>query len=139
MKQTNQTKPYFITKDIGANLKKLRTLERKGLIELFQVKIETHTPKIKNKDLPNGVWGHTKFNEMLWTSEDDASRFEKIKEIIGKNNIEDAIHVDTHIREKRDYFVTEDTDILNCKDELEQTFKGLKIRTPDELLGELDK
>jgi hypothetical protein len=51
MKKTSQKKLYLTTKDISANLKKLRILERKGIIQLFQVKIETHTPKIKNTDL----------------------------------------------------------------------------------------
>lgn len=130
-------KPYRVTKDISANFKKLKVLEKKGIIKIFQVKLETPTPKIKNIDLPNTVWNHTNWNESLLGSKQDSQRFEKIKSIFGGRHIGDAIHLDTHIREKRDYFLTEDTDILKHRKMLEKTFNGLRIRTPNELIAEL--
>lgn len=133
------SKPFTVTKDVSADLKKLKKLERKGLILIKQVKIENVSKKVSDQPLPNGVWGHTKWDEMKWASEDDAERFEQLKRIIGKGNIKDAIHVDTHIRDGNNYFVTEDTDILNVRKQLEQRFNGLKIRTPDELVTELSK
>ncbi len=132
-------KPYSVTKDISANLKKLKILERKGIIKIYQVKIENPTRKIENTDLPNAVLDHTKWDESLFASQEDAERFERIKDILGKANVKDAIHLDTHLREKRDYFVTEDTDILKNKNLLEKTFKELRIRSTEELVRELDK
>lgn len=131
-------RPYTVTKDINADLKKLITLVQKGIIKIFQVKIESPTPKIKNINLPNAVWDHTNWDESLFSSESGSKRFEKIKNILGGGNIKDAIHLDTHIREKRDYFVTEDNNILQHKRILERVFNGLKIRTTDELVKELD-
>lgn len=130
-------KTFTVTKDVSADLKKLKTLEKSGLIKIKQVKIENVSKKVVDRPLPNGVWGHTKWDEMKWASDNDAQRFEQLKQIIGKGNIKDAIHVDTHIRDNNDYFVTEDNDILNVRKQLEQQFSGLKIRTPDELASEL--
>lgn len=131
------TKPFSVTKDVSADLKKLKMLERAGLVKVKQVRIENVSRKIKDQPLPNGVWNHTNWDEMKWASASDAQRFEQIKQIIGKENIKDAIHVDTHIRDGNDYFVTEDNDILSVRGQLEQQFSGLKIRTPDELVSEL--
>lgn len=129
-------KPFTVTKDVSGDLKKLKKLEKAGLIKIKQVKIENVSRKIKDQPLPNGVWGHTKWDEMKWASDSDSKCFERLKQIIGKGKIKDVIHVDTHIRDGNDYFVTEDTDILNVKQQLEQQFPGLKIRTTDELVTE---
>ena len=136
-KDKNMRKVYIVTKDVSANLKKLKKLKSMGLIKITQVKIETQTAKIPNKILPTGVWKHTNWNDMIWGSKEDSGRFEKLKNILGKEHIEDAIQVSTHIREKYDYFVTEDHDILDKRLELEKTFPNLKIRNPDELEKEL--
>lgn len=128
------SKIYTVTKDISADLRKLKALEKKGVIKVYQVKIENYTKKIKNTDLSNFVFDYSLFGEGLLGSEEDAERFEKIKAIIGKDKIGDALHLDTHLREKRDYFVTEDTDFLRHRSSLEKEFKGLKIRNTEELV-----
>jgi hypothetical protein len=121
-----------VTADISANLKKLKKLESKGLISIFQIKIETPSPRTKHI-LPTAVWDQTNFDECVFGSEESSNVFEKIKKIIGNHHIKDAMHLADHIRDQRDYFITEDTDILKCKEILESEFENLKIFTPHEL------
>lgn len=120
-----------VTADISANLKKLKVLEKKRKIKIFQVKIENDTKKIKNKSFPVAVCNYTKINECVLG--DDSSDFEDLKRIIGKDKIKDCIHLENHIRNKRDFFVTEDSDFLSKKIALKNKFPKLKIVTPDEL------
>lgn len=129
---------YSITADINANLKKLKRLEQQALIEIYQIGIETPSPKTK-KILPTAVSNHVVFGQAVFGSEESSITFEKIKTLVGKNNIKDAMHLSNHIRDKRDYFVTEDKDILKARQQLKQYFPGLKIRTSNELLTELSK
>lgn len=129
---------YTVTADISANLKKLRRLEISGLIEIYQIKIEDPSPKTK-KSLPTGVWGHTKWDKCVWADGEGARSFEQIKKIIGAHNVKDAMHLGDHIRDGRDYFVTEDRDILDHRDVLQKTFPGLEIRATDELVSEVTK
>ncbi|MBI2611910.1 hypothetical protein HYW54_04185 [Candidatus Gottesmanbacteria bacterium] len=131
-------KSYIVTKDSSANYKSLHILEKKGLIIISKVKIENEVKKIKKVYLPTAVFGHTKFGESIFGSEKQAENFEKIKQIIGPNNIKDAILVSTHIREGNDFCVTEDTDILSNKEILEKTFLGLRISHPNKLLEEIE-
>ncbi|MFA5829509.1 MAG: hypothetical protein WC843_03375 [Candidatus Gracilibacteria bacterium] len=127
--------PLKITRDKGVDLKRLNKLRRQGLIKIYDVKIENETSKVPDKILPVGVWGHTKWDECIWGDEKD-NTFDKTLEIIGKENIKDAIHLEAHIRNKFDYFVTNNPNdfIKNGKREkLELEFPILKILTIEEL------
>src|SRR3989304_10096002 len=127
---------YTITADISANQKKLRKLEFLGIIEIYQIDIETPSPKTR-KVMPTGVFNHVNLDNFVLGSEEESQNFEIIKQVIGKHNIKDAMHLSDHIRDKRDFFVTEDTDILSKRSELYKKFPALKIQTTDELVREL--
>ena len=119
-----------ITRDSGANLKILRSLEKKGLIEIHDVLLENRTGRVSQKILPVAVWGQTKYGECVWASDD--CKYDRIREIIGKNNIGDAIKLEAHIRNRFKYFITEDNDFLNRRSTLYREFK-VNILTPVEL------
>jgi len=139
MQNQAQKKQYSVTVDKNVDLQKLMKLERKGIIRIYQVEVESTTKKIKDVDFPVAVLDYTRLNGSLVGSKIDERKFELIKRIIGGNNVGDTIHLYTHIRKKRYYFITEDKDILDKKSILEKKFKGLKIKTANELIGELDK
>lgn len=120
-----------ITRDSGANLKILKELERGGYIKIFDVLGENETKKVENKAKPVGVWNHSKWGDCsVWAGED--SKYSEIREIIGKDNIQDTRKLEAHIRYQHDYFVTEDSDFLRVKDELNKKI-GTKVITPEEL------
>src|SRR3989339_2075043 len=102
----NQTKqiPFKITRDKGVDLNRLKKLKNAGFIEIFDVKIENETPKVPNKILPVMVWDHSKWGECVWGGNDCS--YEEIRQTIGKENIKDAMHLEAHIRNGYDYFVT---------------------------------
>jgi len=127
-------KPYKVTRDKSADLKRLKALEKFELIEIHEVQIESQTNKNKRKVLPVAVWDQTKWDEAVWADEDNS--YDKIRELIGKHNIKDAITLEAHIRNRFDYFITEDKDefIRNGRrEELEKAFPSLKILTVTEL------
>ncbi len=132
------SKIYTVTKDISADYKKLKVLRDKDIIKIIGIKIENNADKF-DAILPTGVMGYTALGSMKLGSDEQARNFEELKRIIGQNNINDCIHLEAHIREGYDFFVTEDRDILDKKSELEQQFPNLNIRTTNELVMELDK
>jgi hypothetical protein len=125
-------KVFTITRDSGANVKILKNLEKDGFISIHDVMLENgrENKKVKDKIIPVGVWGHGRLNEMVWGRED--SVYDDTRQIIGNNNIKDAMHLEAHIRNGHDYFVTEDRDFLSKRQELEKKF-SIKIATPAEL------
>lgn len=123
-----------ITRDKNVNLKRLKKLERAGLITIHEVQIEEIPKSAKNKILPVLVFGHTEWGECSFAGE--KCNYPKILDIIGKENIKDAIHLEAHIRNGYDYFVTEDKgDFINNKkrEKLQHEFNNLEIVTLDEL------
>jgi len=127
-------KTTTVTRDKSANLKKLRILENKGLIKIHEVTLENFVNKAKNRVKPIGVWNHSKWDECVWA--DEKNTYDAIRKIIGKHNIKDAMHLEAHIRNGFDFFVTNDLDefIKNGKREsLENQFLELKIVTVQEL------
>lgn len=132
------SKVYTVTKDISADFRKLKVFRNKGLIKIIGIKIENNKDKF-DAVLPRGVMGYTVLDSMELGSDEQAKNFEELKKIIGESNINDCIHLEAHIREGYDYFVTEDRDILDKKSELEQQFPNLKIRTTNELVREFNK
>lgn len=136
LKHTTSGEPLSVTCDSSANKKILRELEKLGLIQIFDVNIETFSKKTE-KVKAVAVWDHSKWNDgSVWGS--GSGHFQSAKEIIGGHNIGDAQHLEAHLRSGNDVFVTEDLDefIRNGRrEELERKFSGLKIMTPDELKG----
>ncbi len=131
--------PLKITRDSSANVKLLKKLENKGLIKIFDVMLENgrENRKIKEKILPIGVWGHSRWDECVWGDEDN--KYDEILHLIGRQNIKDAMHLETHLRSENDYFVTQDKDdILSKRDELLKQF-GIKAVSPEELQLILNK
>lgn len=127
-------RPYKITRDKSADLKRLKVLQKLGLIEIHEVQIESQTNKNKRKVLPVAVWDHTKWGESVWAGDDNS--YDKIRELVGKHNVKDAITLEAHIRNQFDYFITEDKDefISNGRrKDLEDAFPNLVILTVSEL------
>ena len=129
-----------ITRDKSANLKQLRSLEKAGLIKVNEVKIEELPKQIRSEVLPVGVWDRTNWDESVWGGNDNI--FEKICQIIGRDNIYDVITLEAHIRNGFDIFCTNDrAQFINDgrRENLQKTFKKLKIMTTEELAEELRK
>lgn len=131
---------YTVTKDISANYKKLRILEKKGIIKIIYIKIENNRTR-EDAKLPTAVLGtdgQAVLGSMKLGSNEQAKVLEKLKGIIDPIHLRDCMHLEAHLRDGYDYFATEDTDILDKRLMLESEFAGLKVRTPDELIAELD-
>ena len=122
-----------VTRDSSANVKILKELENKGYIKIYDVMLENgrENKRIKEKILPVAVWDHCCWDEAVWGGDDCV--YDEIRKILGTDHIEDAMHLEAHIRNRHDYFVTEDTDFLKKRKELHGRF-GVKIATPEELL-----
>lgn len=128
-----------ITRDSGADVKLLKILERKGWIKIFDVMLENgrDNSKVAEKMLPLGVWDHGRWGECLWADSDN--QYDAIRNVVGSQNVKDAMHLEAHLRSSNDYFVTEDKDdILNKRVELRKQF-GIKVVSPEELQIICDK
>lgn len=127
---------YTVTRDINVDLKRLKKLAKKGLIRIVNIRIENNS-SINSAILPTAIFDQTLFGQSRFGSAEQSDNFEKLKRIIGLKNIKDCIHLEAHIRDKYDYFVTEDDDVLGKRLLLEKEFPGLKIRNLVELESEL--
>ena len=132
MMKLNKKNKYKITLDSSANLKLLKALEKQGYVEINNVMLENgrETKKVKNKILPTLVLNHSILGESVLGGSDNI--YENIRKIIGYDHVKDAMHLEAHIRNNHDYFITEDKDFLNKREELEKKF-NIKIKTPEEL------
>jgi len=121
-----------ITRDASANVKTLKDLESKGFIKVNDVMLEggRENRKFSRKILPGFCIGHTRIGEGVVAG--DNNPYEEIRNIIGRKNVGDALHLEAHIRSCNDYFVTEDKDFLGNREELNKRF-DVKILTPEEL------
>jgi len=128
-------KKVKITRDSCANLRKLKKLADLGYIEIHDVSFENKTPKVKNKILPVGVYGQTKYGECLYAGKD--CKYDEIRSVLGKQNIGDAIKLEAHTRNGFEYFVTEDSDFLRKKGILARKF-GIKVISPNDLAKKLN-
>jgi len=137
--QPAQTEKIKITRDSGANVSLLKRLEKEGYVQIFDVMLENgrEDKKVKNKIKPVGVWNHARWGECVWGG--DGNEYENILQVVGKENIEDAMYLEAHLRSGNDYFVTEDKDdILSKKDKLLKQF-GIKVVSPEELKKIVEK
>ena len=109
---------YYVTADINADYKKLKVWENKGVITLVGIRIENNWGR-KSAILPTAIIDHAKVGYAIVGSSGQEKVFETLKKIIGRHNIEDCIHLEAHIRDRYDYFATEDADILDHRETLE--------------------
>lgn len=129
--KSTQNKTFSVTRDSGANLKKLRRLEQEGYIKIHDVLGENETSKVPEKIQPVGVWGYFRWNDgSVYAGRGCA--YSEIRKVIGAQNIQDARKLEAHIRKGNEYFVTEDRDFLDVKDELKEKFDVVVVR-PEEL------
>ena len=127
-----KTKPKIVTIDTSADLGKLKKLENQGLIRIEKVNIENRMKKVRKIHPTVGILSYAHLPFRLGPYDN----FDKIVSIIGKQNVSDAMILETHIYSQNDYFVTNNPNdfIRNGKREkLEKGFSGLKILTVDEL------
>ena len=119
--------------DKYVNLKELMDflINEKINCQLYTLTIENKVKKIRNKALPVLVWGSGEWGNGRWN---DGIALEEIKKIIGKENLADALHLESALFYKIDYLITEDKDILHKKTELEEAIKELKIMNIKEFL-----
>lgn len=125
-----------VTCDQNADLKRLRQLEIKGLIQLYGVAIEEikNTRRIKshNKELPIAVIDSEFSIIGSCVIASDETPYLDIESVIGKQHHADVLHLERHIESKRDIFVTNDNDFLTKRHLLEEKF-GTQIMTNEEL------
>ena len=112
--------------------KRLRKLQRENLICLVHYPVEksSRTKHIRTLAIPSAVrWeeSHARWENSTHTRDSvtGSEHFEKIVELIGPQNRCDALHVDSAFKTKCVCFVTEDSDILNVR---EQLFKLTRLR-----------
>jgi len=103
---------YTVTLDISASYKKLNPLEKKGIIKILGIRREN------NKNRPSAIlatpgFGKIRPNAKWFGSLEQTRVFNKLKKIIGIQNIEDCISLEAHIRDERDFFITEDHHYLD--------------------------
>ncbi len=60
------------------------------------------------------------------------NKYMEIREVLGADKVKDAMKLEAHLRNKLDYFVTEDNDFLKKREILKNKF-GVNIVTPQEL------
>lgn len=130
------TQVLTVTRDAGANVKKLRDLERLGLIRCHDVLLENgrENKKISRKIRPILGYPYYVYGEGVWA--DENCKYNAISAIIGKEKVADAMHLEAHLRYEHDVFVSEDNDFLSKRDQLKAAF-GCEIMTPDELVARL--
>lgn len=128
-----------VTCDTNVDIKRLRHLERRGLIHIHAIAIEgmEHNRKATHKHFPTAVIGSefAQIDRALIARVD--TPYHEIQKVIGKQNHGDAIHFEAHLRDQRDIFVTDDNDFLSCRSELEAKFRTV-IKTTDELAAMFD-
>ncbi|MDJ0613318.1 MAG: hypothetical protein QNJ29_06535 [Rhizobiaceae bacterium] len=141
-----------ITKDVCANEKILRKLERAGHIELYinDMELPPSGSKIsKYNSLPFGFScsnpdckcqdgiggfgdGSVERPHSYWMTSEHEKLFKSIEAIIGSAHRRDCRQLFHHYKNERDIFVTEDTDILNFSERLHQEL-GIVVKTPEDL------
>ena len=120
--------------DRNVNIKVLRQLELRGMIEVHGVAIEGHEDnrKLSNKTLAYAFIGSpfAKIGNCKIVPNETPKK--EIEEIIGSQHHGDVRHFLDHLLSGRDVFVTDDNDFLSKRAILEQRFKT-KVLTTEEL------
>lgn len=123
--------------DTGGYPQGLKSYERQGMVEIIMFPYENVNKKIRRKgkpsqarwsDLNNFTW---KDMNGSWSDYIGSNKFEKIKKIIGSENYEDILHLDSAYKSGCKVFFTRDrNDIINKRDELEKLL-DIKIYHPN--------
>lgn len=114
--------------DKNVNFKELRKFIQENNIccELFGLNAEQQNRKIEEKPGLLILGGPTKLPARL-ASKGTIDNFEKIKRIIGGNNLGDCLHLESVTFENYDFLITEDNDILSKKKEIKEQFPNLEL------------
>jgi hypothetical protein len=119
--------------DQGADHKVLRRLQREGLVELRQAnELEQTWERYVTQQKKGIMLGSWNLGADVLVG-DEVFEAEKI---IGPGKRLDVAHIYAAYLNECEYFVTEDTDFLDQRDELEALL-GVKIRRTRELLQEV--
>lgn len=129
--------PLSVAIDQGVNLKKLRTLQSSGRIQLQQVRdVEQSWKDIQNHGQPFRLdHSHLDGPDMLADSDVHA-----VEAMFRKDQRNDFTHVYSAYLTGAAYFVTNNPrDFINNgrRDELERLMPSIKIRTTDEFIKEV--
>ena len=122
----------IITIDTGVNIKRLRKLEKQNLIKIEKVNLENKIKGVETEHSTIGILDCAKLPFRLGPYE----IYDKIVDIIGRENFKDAMILESHINSSNDYFITNNPKdfIINGKrEQLEGEFMGLRILTLEEL------
>jgi hypothetical protein len=108
-------------------------------IKFLQWPVDKRNKNIKNFGLPAGeiTWSDDNLtweaSNFTWADYSPTEKYECVKQIVGKNNRRDCIHFDIAIKNKCQFFLTEDKDFLQKRDHLE-ALSGIKIFDPSKYL-----
>ena len=119
----------LIDKDVDH--KELKRFIRDNNLEsdIFGLNAEQYNSKVEQKPGLLVLGGPTKLAGRL-ASEEALDNFEKIKKIIGKDNLGDCLHLESAVFENYNYLITNDKDILSKRQQLKELFPNLKIENP---------
>ena len=110
-------------------------------IKFLQWPVDKRNKNIKDFGLPAGeitwsddnlTWEESNFT---WADYSPTEKYEQVIQIIGKNNRRDCIHFDVAIKNKCHFFLTEDKDFLQKRDQLE-VLSCVEIFDPSKHLDE---
>src|SRR6266516_6039074 len=128
-------KPVPVLRDRSADLKRLRRLERDGLIEIYESALEEPPNRGPVRVLSSlAVIGYGKLDYMTLASESQLEVYKSVKRIVSGGGSKDSMTLETAIRHGLRVFVTDDVDdFLRHKKRIELQFPGLKLLTVTEL------
>lgn len=123
--------------DTGGFRKELGTFQDKGIIELVMFRYENENKKISNNgepslarwcDMKNYTWQTAPGS---WSSYNGSDKYDALVKIIGSQNRQDVLHLDSAFKSGCSFFFTRDNrDILLKKEKIEKLL-NIKIMHPD--------
>jgi hypothetical protein len=124
--------------DQGVDLKKLKELQRSGVLELTQAnELEQTWEQHVSQQKKGFMIGHSRLDGPDVLADD---RVHEVERIVGLDKRVDIAHVYAAYLNRCDYFVTEDTKafIIDGRREALEAVLGVRIRRTSELLSELE-
>ena len=125
--------------ELGAISPALRRLQHDKKITLVHYPFDfALSSKVKPMAGPSGNWEDAglKWEKNIhpWESFGGSAKLPEIVAIVGTDHWRDALHVDSAFKTGCICFVTEDTDILDVRDELQQLLELPIFKSTDEAL-----
>jgi hypothetical protein len=106
----------------GGYRKELKGMEQNGLIKLMQFHYENRNKNIKSAAPPSKpTWEEMNYSwnelpKLTWDDLDKTSgKYNRIKDLIGKENARDIKHLDSAYMAQCDAFITSDKDDISSK------------------------